>query len=1462
MTLTDPKLYLTFEGNDLPAGHSTSQTVGWTYILNRTIGKKDQLMSGLKSSSGQITLKLARDCPSIEDLGATEGNVRAVLKDGEIAVFTGYVSTNLKWGSTEHGKEILNVTLEGVGTRLLQAPFIESGRHFFRCTAYQALYAIVHPLGITIRTGDESKLQQPVSRDVEAGTTRRQLLDELCYECNVVYSFDANGQLCITAINPSTEDAPVIDSSELWTHGKRAVQVSKALRSYKGARVRYTVLGEANNYLVYRNTTGQDSAHPYCNFTLEAGQYFDGAEFYTSQEWSEAQADEFREPTLISAVNADSETAIVGSGRIVNISSLAPKTDAGSSIGITFTPAGGPYFSLLAHNRASSYSQNIYRLDLYASIVYEKSQGIIRTQIDGPEAGKSLLEEEMSWIHDKDNAQKHANLLAQYHRYGASTYSFNSKRAIPLGTVIELKEDTFSDLDVFVMVTASESDDKSDIVRYTAVGVSTFDLAEEAYHQDQTTPAADTKPQRGSLWTTGTALWGESYARGVAGIVDDMYLNPETGNLYRCVQGGSVTTARWAYIGNIKGKDASEEGLSYTLEYSLSTSPNRFAYYAQAIGAQETTGYDFGFSEDGEAVDMGIIDAVWDGSTYAQEWYKGLYVWQRIKTTDADGNVTYGDPVYCEELTKSLINGCILEVIPEEPTWEKNLAAKGATHTVTIRFTVVARSYGSIEQFEDALDDGAGVTITPYRKGNALDPIEVPAPLSQTHDGTTNLVAFTYGVTFNKGMDADGLVIKANIVDSYIAVGSDPETTYDIETEATGTMSAVDVTVADPFGGLFPTVKDGVSTIAEADALAYAYFEEAYEGAVVGATYALNLSGDHFLALRTYTAGGWVYLSVTGFGASRISAICGKAQKGVLTYVEDGSVTESDFGYFNVVIANIVTASFIGSKQIELQRDDQGHPGMIYGGDVDLTQPVGRKTTGKGFYFDSEGNNEVSDMRVRGDSVIEGTSRVEGKIYNVNNEDGKVVFETYKDSASGFSMQAASKVDGVSTPDRFAYAEWKARLASFCEGLNAGTLYVASGTITTQGKRSMPRKTLANIKRLTAVSSTHYRLVDEKSHPSTGDTDVSKVVWTNNLGKTITFATVSLRAQHSYNIFGTDDYGDTHMIVYESDGTTVYRDYGNNDDVYLTSYSNVSVPPGGKIWVYWQKSTRFTYECLPGKIEAWYIEADNWEVGVNLCFTDGSGKLLTDAIPSSDWGNQEQTFTCDGTTLSITFTAAASWPSGVHKYYGNFAWATAPEDSGGNPPVGEISTILIDTGSFTYAGQIKTIFRITFSTTSLVVEDIEGNVYNLSSGYNRAYTFAATTIGDIIGARARNLMPVFDNGVRVGGGFVGTNDQPWYQGWAQSWQQSSARAYKEDVEEYQGDALELLKAVQVVRYHYKNDRENPDRYWHYGFIADDTDEAMSTPAHNTMDLGNCIGILIRGVQLLAKELQEIKGGKK
>jgi len=478
MTLNNPSLELTFTVNDVQ--HGTSQTIGYDYIVNRSVTLKRQLLNGLKSSSDTLSLEITRNCISTEDIIATEGDIAVVLKDGNTTIFTGYISTNFAWTVGQTGEQLLRLTLETVGTRLLAQPYITTGRVFFDDNASSIIYNVCSKAGVTIASGHDRVLLQNVSYVVEADTTCKDILDQLFYECNACYYFDEYGHLCVYQINPSTVGAPTIDGDDLYVVSNRAVTLNKKLRQYKGARIQYWVHGTASNYLVYRNTTDGDSSN-HCNLTLESGEYFDGTEIYTSQEWSDAQLDSFREPAYIGAVNASSESSIVGSNKIVSISNLTPVVQNIGTMTATFEAVGGEYFKLTAHNPGGS-SAKFTQLDLKADIVYEKSIGVIRTNMTGTAVNKATLEEEMSWIHDKDNAQLHANMVSQYHQYSGSTYSFNTDKAIALGSVVRINDNVHTGLDVYVLVTGC-TETYSDIINYTGVGVSTFNLNEDAFYQ-------------------------------------------------------------------------------------------------------------------------------------------------------------------------------------------------------------------------------------------------------------------------------------------------------------------------------------------------------------------------------------------------------------------------------------------------------------------------------------------------------------------------------------------------------------------------------------------------------------------------------------------------------------------------------------------------------------------------------------------------------------------------------------------------------------------------------------------------------------------------------------------------------------------------------------------------------------------------------------------------------------------
>ncbi len=668
MNINNPSLVLNFLGEDLPSGHSTSQTISSRYIVNNSIKFHYQLMNGLKSSSNQVALELSKDCPATEDIISTDGDVEVILQDESTPLFSGFLSTNFSWTLAQSGEQVLKITLEDKSVRLLSKPFIESGYHLFNCSASNAIQAICVAAGLTVSSAAIS-ITDEITKVVDSSVSCKDILDQMLYELGYVYYCDSLGELRFFKIDcASVEGIPVLDKTKLYTSGGTAIKLSKKIRQYRSVRIGFTELGTADNYLVYRNTTGQDDSHPFCNLGLAPGEHFDGLEIYTAAQWAEETADEFREDALVEACNAESETAIVGSNKIISVSNVARDATKGSDITVDIDAAGGPYIRILAHNRGSE-TEAITRLDAYASILYEKSNNIVRTGISG-NTTDSLYSEDLSYVHSRTLATRFANLLCQYHAYSNSQYTFYSAEDLSCGDIVNLRDNLHSGLNVNVLIFAKKVT-YGDVNEYTAIGISVFDLNRDVFHRTTNIAKANVRGVS-SRWHHGDLLTGQTYARGAAGNEGDYYYNTTTGDVYKCLNSGSSTTAFWQWVGNIKGSDATVTGSTYEVEYGLSTSAEECIFPGGAIGYSDgSDSNSLGYS--GGA--FGFKNYAWSENT--QGWYEGLYVWQRVKITDADGNITYNDPIYAEELTMSLLQSAAVRVVPEKMSFRSNSRLAG-----------------------------------------------------------------------------------------------------------------------------------------------------------------------------------------------------------------------------------------------------------------------------------------------------------------------------------------------------------------------------------------------------------------------------------------------------------------------------------------------------------------------------------------------------------------------------------------------------------------------------------------------------------------------------------------------------------------------------------------------------------------------------------------------------------------
>lgn len=171
----------------------------------------------------------------------------------------------------------------------------------------------------------------------------------------------------------------------------------------------------------------------------------------------------------------------------------------------------------------------------------------------------------------------------------------------------------------------------------------------------------------------------------------------------------------------------------------------------------------------------------------------------------------------------------------------------------------------------------------------------------------------------------------------------------------------------------------------------------------------------------------------------------------------------------------------------------------------------------------------------------------------------------------------------------------------------------------------------------------------------------------------------------------------------------------------------------------------------------------------------------------------------------------------------------------------EAFRIIADNGyisAYNTAGTIRNGF-IQFTSGSLNIQSEQGSKIisiGANSGIvNLGATGGAVNIG-VNGATATNLIT------------YGSNT-------ATSFIQSSLRSLKENIEDYNENAVDKINTIEIKSFIYKNDK---DKNMKVGFIADDTDPLFSTVNQNTMDIGTTLAVALKAIQQLSKEINNLK----
>jgi len=147
---------------------------------------------------------------------------------------------------------------------------------------------------------------------------------------------------------------------------------------------------------------------------------------------------------------------------------------------------------------------------------------------------------------------------------------------------------------------------------------------------------------------------------------------------------------------------------------------------------------------------------------------------------------------------------------------------------------------------------------------------------------------------------------------------------------------------------------------------------------------------------------------------------------------------------------------------------------------------------------------------------------------------------------------------------------------------------------------------------------------------------------------------------------------------------------------------------------------------------------------------------------------------------------------------------------------------------------------------------------NGSNGSNGAQ--GATGAQGTTGSGFSSISPAYNNSIVISNGGASsafTNSSIYVSGntiYADAFYQNSSRSLKTNITPFDADAIALLKRVSVVTFYYNNDTFTP----HIGFIAEDTPVELSGVNQNMMDVPSVVGTLIKAVQELQAQIDELK----
>lgn len=1099
---------------------------------------------------------------------------------------------------------------------------------------------------------------------------------------------------------------------------------------------------------------------------------------------------------------------------------------------------------------------------------------VARTKVNStthPAVLKEPEEYSATYIFDTDKAESFALWLYNAHRIACTTVTWNewedqrTQRSV-LGECVNV-EFMPGRKAVFCVIQI----DDTGITRLkrgykvTALLVSGFESAFSGTHEI-------TLPSAGSSRQAVQAVY--SYAVSSSGSVTPTswsdVRNPEQGKYLwtRTVtyysDGTSEITYSSIYIPR-DGEDADLTGYSYEVEYGLSDSPSVFHFPTATLGYQNNadTG-NLGYEDD----DYGFDDvASWSGSY--SSWYRGLYVWQRMKVTDRDGNVAYTDPTYCKELTESLEQSCDLQVSTNPETYTYNarrtdyqylpllVRSIGMKGTLTLSCDLGVFStydpqtglYTDVGQTVQVQINGGTADVSQYYVKIAYtlrNDVTVTASLLQwTSDEVVTELVIPY-------MQAKTSTVQLTTVPAYADLPSSLNLTDSQKDDiVTGNNLIYGDYILSKYITLTP---DDADTASDETGALHSFGEFGSYYTRSGDTFTLAqissfVIGTTYYAFRMYpwkfNGAVWERTDDSAIKVDTVNEIVNLA-KSQKTAFPDADVDYHECLYAYEAFIQNLTVSILNVGDVfanniqsnGYQEDNDGTPVSGYrleykGGATQqgLIKSVGGlfadmnvrgalklwkdDTETVGADIEHPALTTVSEA-MAGDptGVTVNTSPVAWSGSSLLNAVDNMTRDSVVSASGSFgslSLNWCTYATNLNTVLQSAYSETCGPATQYSYGYRA----VTSTTIT------IPSYVRGNIS-FSVSGETSYLYKRYAGYLSGRVTAVKNGVTT----------VIAERISKSYAISPiTFNYSTT-----LTGGDSIYIKI---DETAFNTSSDISYLTAG----------HFTMNLSQIRLSDFVSDTGFW-----LNFTDGSQMLIpsngiyTDALsmsaPVSFNSNNYLTLRdCSAFINYRTFVDA----QGITRTLTNgrtYDITSANLQVNGSSATGVMFTRLTNSVILYYKLNSSTVYSI---------ELVSSEYYNVMGTIKVAET-------NTIGVKMMGNYPKRDADDPQGGFDCGNSAYAWRNGYFktihyQNVGGGSARVLKENIVPFTKSALDIIMATKIVNYNYKKD---VDKRQKIGFIADDTPAELAGQGHDRMELDHCVAVLIKAVQELEQEIERLK----